>query len=301
MVVDILEGGVDFAHAAIQPRAWTNKKEIAGNGKDDDNNGYVDDVHGYNFTANTGTVTPNHPHPTHVAAIASRGTHAIEIMSTRAGDGTAASKWGEAIDYAANNGARVINFSYLMDKSDEIEAVRSAIHRHPNVLFVLAAGNTGKELGSKGHGEKEWSSAMKASNVMVISSVDGNGALAANSDWGKRYSTLAARGVDVTSAVPGDKYETWSGTSMASPQVANAAAKVLVLAPQLAPHEVRRLLVLTADHVLTDKTGGVLNKDRALKVAALCGLAAHMSVESAARKIGADPALVQVAKLLVGG
>jgi subtilisin family serine protease len=311
VTVAILEGGVDFSHEALQGHTWTNKKEIAGNGKDDDKNGYKDDVHGYDFTKDKGEITPNHPHPTHVAGIASRGTDAIKIMSTRAGDLAKASKWGEAIDYAAANGAKVLNFSYLTTDKDEIKAIRDAIKRHPEMTFVLAAGNDGAKLGEGTHKEADYSSSFTAPNVIIVASVDGNGALASNSNRGKDYVNLAARGVDVTSAVPGGdekQYQTWSGTSMAAPQVTNLVAKVEILAPKLKPAEIKRLLSETSDKDLALKddvaAGGKINAERAMKVAALIQLDGHMTLGQAAGKLGLkDPErqeLMRIARHFVG-
>ncbi|HEY9640080.1 MAG TPA: S8 family serine peptidase, partial [Coleofasciculaceae cyanobacterium] len=164
ITVAVLDGGVDYTHADLQQNIWTNPGEIADNGKDDDGNGFVDDVRGWDFTHNTNTPldSPDDGHGTHVAGIiaaANNGTGATgvaynaKIMPIKVIDGesTSDASLAKGIRYAVQNGARVINISLGKQpqsqvSSDLIESLQLA--QRAGVVVVMAAGNRRQKLGA---------------------------------------------------------------------------------------------------------------------------------------------------------
>src|SRR5262249_30562201 len=136
VTVAIIDTGIDMNHPDLAPNLWTNAKEIPGNGKDDDGDGYVDDVHGYNFWDDNGDVTDENDHGSHLAgiigAVGDNGlgiagidwnVRLMAIRFTDAQGNGSSDKAVEAIDYAIRNGAKIINASWtLVLKSDPTNA-----------------------------------------------------------------------------------------------------------------------------------------------------------------------------------
>jgi subtilisin family serine protease len=230
VTVAIVDSGIDLGHPDLAPNLWTNPGEIPGNGIDDDANGYVDDVHGFDFVDGDGTPQDANGHGTHVAGIVgARGGNGIgvagvawraRLMAVRVLDGQArgtTAAVAQGIRYAVDNGARIVNLSLAGPTStpDLEEAVRYA-GAH-GVLVVAAAGNDGRDLAASptfpaGYGED---------NVLGVAATARDGELSGVSDYGPG-ADLAAPGEEILSTALGGGYEWRTGTSMAAPEVAGA-------------------------------------------------------------------------------
>lgn len=252
VLVAIIDNGLNLEHPDLKPNLWTNTKELNGTaGVDDDNNGYVDDVYGYDFAEDT--ADPSHKgasaHGSHVAglaAAASNNTVGISGVITKGAQLMALNVFGEqdetntvvvdeAIRYAADNGAHVINMSLGgAGRSDSTaQAIQYAISK--GAVVVVAAGNEAKEISLNNF----FSPAGYAKDLAGMISVGASDAanpkvLCDFSNRSSTYVEIAAPGCDslnptgLLSTITGSNYLRIRGTSMASPQVAGAAALAML-------------------------------------------------------------------------
>ncbi len=244
IIVAVTDTGVDYNHEDLIANMWRNPGEIPDDGVDNDNNGYVDDVVGWDFAVNDNkpydmTVDMfsllfgggNPGHGTHVSGVIAAAFNngvgisgvapQAKIMAlrfiTEKGQGTtdAAIK---AIDYAVANGAKVINASWGGEKSDEDDsALVEAIERaeRAGVIFCAAAGNGRANAGgtaSEGFDNDSDAkpmipSTLNISNIVSVAAIDVQEALGTFSNWGVRSVKLGAPGVKILSTVPGDRYQ----------------------------------------------------------------------------------------------
>lgn len=271
VLVAVIDTGVDYFHEDLRPNMWINSREIPGNGIDDDNNGYIDDVHGYDFVSDDSDPFDDHFHGTHVSgtigAVGNNGIGVagvcwqVRIMAVKAfderGNGTVASAIG-AIHYAIVNGARIINASWGLE--DRSRALKDAVAeaQAAGIIFVAAAGNshTATPFFPAGY-----------EGVIAVGSLNNQGERSYFSNYGAHLA-LSAPGEQILSTVPDSKYDSISGTSMATPHVAGAAALVLSRHPEFTAHQVADILKNTADFVKSDfKIGrGRLNAFKALQI-----------------------------------
>ncbi len=290
--VAVLDNGFDMWHPELGPKGWANPAEAPGNGVDEDGNGKLDDSHGWDFVdGNNDTGNPwGDWHGTHVAGIASKGTDRVNVMPMRV-LGPAPydiRKVAEAVDYAVARGAKVINMSFGFGTPERMAVMRDVMARHPNVLFVAAAGNDSKSLDQVDPNLELAANSLP--NLVVVAASDAEGRPASMTNHGRTVN-LAAQGADVMSTIPGAGYNPMSGTSMAAPQVTNVAGRMLVLDPQLSPTALKRLMTDTSD-VRADwqgkvTAGGTLNVERATRLAALTGLVrGGKTPEAAADQLG---------------
>lgn len=257
--VAVIDTGIDYFHEDLRENIWVNAREIAGNGLDDDGNGWVDDRHGYDFMNNDHDPMDDHMHGTHVAGtIGAQGNNQIgvagvcwevSLMALKAfdadGNGTV-SEAVQAIDYAIANGAKIINASWgLPERSRALEDALAAAEQ-AGVLVVAAAGNERTDLPA-------YPAAIES--VLAVAATDSNDLRAQFTNHGP-WVDLAAPGVEILSTVLAGEYGTSSGTSMAAPHVAGAAALMLSVKPTLSPREMRRMLVNTSDYLQMDRLIG---------------------------------------------
>ena len=239
-VVAVIDTGVDYTHFDLKDAMWKNPGEIPGNGIDDDGNGYVDDVYGIDLIENDGDPMDDHGHGTHVAGIIAMQpgngggvglAYGAKIMAIKAGQANgqfASTDIAMAIKYAADNGADVINMSFGgAGKSYLVEAaLRDAFG---TCVLVAAAGNDGKPTADAQITGAYDCFPAAYNYVLGVMATDNNGNVAGFSNWdfiigeNGEYE-LAAPGVSIYSTLPGDRYASWNGTSMAAPNVAAAAA-----------------------------------------------------------------------------
>lgn len=235
IVVAVIDTGVDYNHEDLSNNIWVNTDEIPGNNLDDDANGYIDDTKGYDFIGNIYTeVHPdNDPdddygHGTHVSGIIAAADNALgikgvaplaKIMPVKVLDSSGygwSSDIATGIYYAVNNGAKIINMSLgsSLPSATLKNAVDYAVAN--NVLVVAAAGNSSSYTYSLYPASYD--------NVVSVAASNEDGYKAYFSNWGKV--DITAPGDSILSSLPGNKYASWSGTSMASPFVAGVAALI---------------------------------------------------------------------------
>jgi subtilisin family serine protease len=278
IVAAIIDTGVDLSHPDLAPNAWRNPGEIAGNNIDDDGNGYVDDVNGWNFIANSNRTSDDFSvdrHGTHVAGtLGAAGDNGIgvtgvawhvKLMSLKFigrqsdGDinGTSADAV-RAINYVIDMrkrgvNVRVINASWAGD--EESRSLRKAIDKagEQGILFVCAAGNGGDDGIQDDVDEGSvfpagWSSDL--SSVISVTTITPSGTVPRWSNYGQTGVSVAAPGTDILSTVPGGDYSIDSGTSMSTPHVAGIAVLLWAQNSALKPSDVKARIISTAEPVL---------------------------------------------------
>lgn len=283
VIVAVIDTGVDYNHPDLAANMWVNLSERDGQpGHDDDGNGYVDDIHGYDFANNDGDPLDDHNHGTHVAGtIAAVGNNGIgitgvnwnaQIMALKfldaSGNGEVADAVA-AINYAVANGAKISNNSWGGNEPfsqamyGAIRAARDAGH-----IFVAGAGNGFFGFPLDNDEIPFYPSSFDLNNIIAVAATDRNDQIASFSNYGATTVDLAAPGVDILSTTPNNTYSVFSGTSMATPHVAGAAALLWSLNPEWSYDQVINRLLTTVD-VLPQLeglmvTGGRLNLAAAL-------------------------------------
>jgi subtilisin family serine protease len=272
VTVAVVDSGVQYTHPDISANVWTNPGETT-DGLDNDGNGLIDDVRGWDFYAEDAVPLDEAGHGTHVAGtIGARGNNAVgvtgvnwrvKLMALRAGATTLSdADIVESFRYACAKGAKVINGSF--GSSQPSPSISQAIASCPGSLFVFAAGNNG----TNDDLQPAYPCADQALNVVCVAASNQSDAPASFSNYGPTSVDLAAPGQDVYSTALGSAYAYMSGTSMATPHVAGAAALVWAVRPALTVAEVKRALLASVDQSasLADRvaTGGRLDVARAL-------------------------------------
>ena len=282
IVVAVLDTGVDYTHSDLAPNIWTNLGEIPGNGVDDDHNNYTDDVQGYDFHNNDGDPDDDSSdgHGTHVAGtIGAVGNNnlgvigvspevslmALKVLDAN-GDGFTTNAI-EAIRYAVDNGANIINASFSHPPGtppNPLFDVVLGIANSNNVLFVASAGSDT----NNNDVTPIYPANYNRPNVISVAATDRDDNLAAFSNFGATTVDLGAPGVSIYSTLPGNAYGFMDGASMAAPHVSGAAALLLAENPSLTPTQIIQVLTGTVDPVPGlngfTATGGRLNIDQAL-------------------------------------
>ena len=252
LVIAVIDDGVDFSHPDLAGRKWVNPGESGGgketNRVDDDGNGYVDDVNGWDFCNNDNTVhnSASDDHGTHVAGTIAASVNgqgvtgvapnvkimALNFLGCDNSPGTVA-KEVKALEYAEKMGARISNASFgapgsVQSEKDAIEA--------SGQLFVAAAGNGGADgVGDDNDtsADRDYPAAYNSPNILAVAAIDNRGRLASFSNYGATSVDISAPGVSVLSSVPGPGYAFFSGTSMATPHAAGTAGLVASVNPAL--------------------------------------------------------------------
>ncbi len=254
VVVAVIDTGVQTAHADLSARLWQNPGEVL-NGLDDDGNGRVDDLHGWNFYDDNATLysaSDGDSHGTHVAGTiaAQRGntigvagvSHNARIMPLKflKPGGGYTSDAIVAIQYATAEGADIINASWGGESYSQPLCDAIALAGDAGVLFVAAAGNGGADgIGDDNDVVGNWPTNCPSSNVISVAATEPGDLLTTFSNYGASSVDIGAPGDDILSTIPTGTYGYKSGTSMAAPHVSGVAAVVLGMHPALLPWQLR--------------------------------------------------------------
>ncbi|NIN51550.1 MAG: S8 family serine peptidase [Nitrososphaeria archaeon] len=282
VVIAVIDTGVDYNHVDLSENIWTNPKEIPNNNKDDDGNGYVDDVYGWDFYNDDNNPMDDHGHGTHCSGtIAAVGNNEKGVVGVNWVSKIMALKflsaWGSgytsdavaAVQYVTNmkaNGIPVIAMSNSWGGGSRSKALENAIKAADSegILFVAAAGNSGSNNDVSPH----YPSSYEVDNVIAVAATDHNDALAYFSSYGATSVDLAAPGVDILSTKLRDTYSSLSGTSMATPHVSGVAGLLKAQDSTSTHLQVKDLILSSVDSIpsLSGKmvTGGRLNAYNAL-------------------------------------
>lgn len=260
VIIAVVDTGIDYHHEDIINNIWNNPNEIPNNGIDDDLNGYIDDIRGWNFVDNSNTPKDGHGHGSHLAGTIAgvtnngKGISGIswcsQVMPIK---GITDSGWGMAdslangIKYAADNGAKIINLSWGGYGTCQIlkEALDYAYSK--GCILVAAAGNSNQDVCEFFPANYE--------NAITVAATDQNDEKTFFSNYGTKID-IAAPGVDILSlkaegsatfGTVGEKYCRMSGTSMSAPHVCGVAALILSKHPNYTNEEIASLIAYSAD------------------------------------------------------
>ena len=309
VVVAVIDTGLDWNHADFpRENLWVNAREVPNNGKDDDRNGYVDDVIGWDFQGNDPKPFDRDGHGTFVAGVIAAGwnngigiagmnPHARIMVLKALNDfgHTRASYLAEAITYAANNGARIINVSVGGKNLTRAEQLAVEYAHSKGALVVVAAGNEGIDVSGFGPAGVK--------GALAVAATDYDDKRASFSNWGAGIG-LAAPGMDILGLrarrtdfmrdIPGVKYRPGeafvgddvryyhtSGTSFSAPIVSGVASLLLSKRPELGPDELLNVLQQSAKDIEVpgqDQYTGFGLVDARAALAAQPGIALHTEI-----------------------
>ena len=284
VVIAVIDTGIDYTHPDLVSNMWTNPGEVADDGIDNDGNGYIDDIHGWDFANNDNNPRDGHGH----------GTHTAGTIGASAGDGNIVGvNWNVSLmamkflsdsgSGSTSNAIRAINYITMMKNDFGINVVVAnnswggggysytlnaaiAAAGQAGILFVAAAGNDGENTDYRPH----YPSSYNQPNVISVAATTASDALASFSNYGATSVDLGAPGQSILSTLPGGRYGSWSGTSMAAPHVAGVAGLLAAADPSASIAEIKAAILAGAEPIssLDGKTvtGGRLNAFNSLEL-----------------------------------
>lgn len=279
VVVAVIDTGADVMHPDLRSNLWTNPGETgldemgrdrAKNGLDDDRNGFVDDVHGWNFVADSNDLNDKHGHGTHIAGIVKGVAPKVSVMVLKYFDPTSSGQQAlastvKAIRYAVKMKANVINYSGggIQPSPVEEAAIKEAAAQ--GILVVAAAGNEHSNSDQRHYYPADY----QLPNILSVTAIDSSRRVLPTSNYGERTVHLAAPGADILSALPGGAYGLMTGTSQATAFATGVAALLIAHNPEMrSPERIIAHLMRTGtpEPHLNGKTmaRSVLNSYRAL-------------------------------------
>lgn len=241
--VAVVDTGIDESNADLRAALWTNPKEIPDNGIDDDGNGYIDDVHGWDFVSNSPRLADKIGHGTHVSGIILSLAPQARLMVLKYYDSRLPSSVNvenalRAFRYAIQMRASIVNFSGGGEGFNfaEMQLMREA--ERNNILVVAAAGNGGADTDQR----KYYPASYPLRNILSVTAINRRNQRPAYANWGRHTVDLAAPGDEIVSSLPGGVSGEMSGTSQATAFATGAASLLLSQTPSLKPHEIADLL-----------------------------------------------------------
>lgn len=260
--VVVIDSGIDYEHEDLAANIWTNPDEIAGNGIDDDNNGWIDDVHGIDTVNNDGDPMDDQSHGTHVsgtiAAVGNNGVGSTGVswntkligckFLNQYGSGTISGALA-CLDYVSSlkvdKGLNIVATNNSWGGGDYSSSLYEAIENQLSldILFVAAAGNDFNNNDQF----STYPSTFDLDNIISVGAINSQGELAYFSNYGATSVDVMAPGVDIFSTTPNDTYDTFSGTSMAAPHVAGAIALAASQNPEASGAALKQLILGTAE------------------------------------------------------
>ena len=287
VAVGVMDSGIQTNHEDLIDNIWVNTGEIVGDGIDNDGNGYIDDIYGWNCGDSNGDVSYVNEHGVHVAGIVSAATNNSKGVASVARNAKIASikifnSSGkstlsyiiEGINYAKKNDINIINCSFggAGWGSTSVSIVKSAIEAVPDIFFVIAAGNIATSTPQPDNDQTAvYPSQLTKDldNVISVANTTSSDELSSTSHYGATSVDIAAPGTGIYSTIPTSSYGTMSGTSMATPMVASAVAVMRAVNPNISAKEIKETLCSSSDKLsaLTGKviSGGRLNAYNAVK------------------------------------
>lgn len=299
VIVAVIDTGADIQHPDLRSAIWTNTGETgvtdhpkckepkfvitsfcdkAKNGVDDDGNGFIDDVHGWNFAAGDNELKDNVGHGTHISGIiAATGDFALRGVATNArlmilkytdpkmSAGDPLTNTVLAIQYAVKMGAKIINYSAGGKRPSALERDAIAAAGAQGVLFIAAAGNEGSDSDHSGYFPADYD----LPNILSVTAVDPKVHVLKSSNYGSRTVRIAAPGEKILSTAPRGQYAVMTGTSQATAFASGVAALLLgSRSGKMDPEAVANAVALSGDFqpTLREKTRHqtLLNAKRAL-------------------------------------
>ena len=266
VVVGVIDTGIDYSHVDLSDNIWINTGEIAGNGVDDDSNGYIDDVRGWDFSNDDNDPMDDHGHGTHVAGtIGAVGDNSEGVIGVcpnvkllalkflnQDGSGFTSDAL-EAITYVnslkINKGTNIRMTNNSWGGGGYSQSMYEAINESmmEEILFVAASGNDG-------YSTANYPAHYNLINVISVAATDRYDELAWFSNFSNNTVDLAAPGVNILSTIPGNAYASFSGTSMATPHVSGALSLVFSQNPSMTVIDARNRLLERVDLLLTLET-----------------------------------------------
>ena len=287
VTVGVMDSGIQTNHEDLIDNIWVNTGEIVGDGIDNDGNGYIDDIYGWNCGDSNGDVSYVDEHGVHVAGIISAATNNSKGVASVARNAKIASikifnSSGkstlsyiiEGINFAKKNDINIINCSFggAGWGSTSVSIVKSAIEAVPDIFFVIAAGNIATSTPQPDNDQTAvYPSQLTKDldNVISVANTTSSDELSSTSHYGATSVDIAAPGTGIYSTIPTSSYGTMSGTSMATPMVASAVAVMRAVNPNISAKEIKETLCSSSDKLsaLTGKviSGGRLNAYNAVK------------------------------------
>jgi len=289
ILIAIIDSGTDLSHPDLTENLWRNEGEIPGNGVDDDGDGYVDNVNGYDFFNRDPLPQDDFGHGTmvfgEIGAVGNNGqgvsglSWTSRIMALKVLDSSGNSNIStavEAIEFCIKKGVKIINMSWgYTPNGAPSQVLQQAIQKagDAGILVITSAGNgnySGQGVDNDSNPNlANYPSSYPEDNIIAVAATNNNDDLAAFSNYGFNTVDLGAPGVAIYSTYMGNGYEYFTGTSAAAPYATAAAALVWAVNPSLSYADIKRLVLETTDPVnaLQGKTltGGRLNVARALQ------------------------------------
>lgn len=260
ITVAVIDSGMDTTHPQLQNQLAKNPGEIAGNGIDDDHNGFIDDVAGFDFTTDSPAVHDTNSHGTHVSGIIAAEHHDTSAGSRdyvqgvapmakilpltfidQSGSGSLYDAM-RAIDYASQRGAQVINASWGGSACSTIMRDQVGALYAKRIIFVAAAGNSGMNIDLA----PEYPAAFNVLSQITVGATGNFDSRAQFSNYGDQGVHIFAPGVDIVSTLPNRQIGPMSGTSMATPMVAGAVALLLSAKPNVTMEQLRSVIYQSA-------------------------------------------------------
>ncbi len=241
VVVAVIDTGADISHPELRKNIWTNPGEFgldllshdkATNGIDDDDNGFVDDLHGWNFVTNTPQVEDTIGHGTHITGIIKNSAEKnIKLMILKyfdpaASDAQNINNTVRALNYAINMKVKIINYSGGGSTPNPAEFAALKRAESNNIVLVAAAGNNNNDTNQLSYYPANYG----LKNIISVAATNQSGELVKFSNYGSERIDIAAPGERIFSTLPGHKYGYMSGTSQSTAFVTGSIARQLASA-----------------------------------------------------------------------
>ena len=277
VIVGVIDTGVDYTHQDLATNIWTNPGEIPNDGIDNDGNGYIDDLRGWDFAYNDNDPMDVYGHGTHVSGtIAAKGNNSIGVTGVSWNSKTMPIKFLDdqgsgytsnailALNYATKMGAKITNNSwgggsFSQALYDSIKAAGDS-----GALFIAAAGNDSRDTDAI----PSYPASYDLPNIISVAATTRTDSLSYFSNYGKTTVDLGGPGSDIYSTLPNNSYGTYNGTSMATPHVSGVASLLWSQNPGWTSNQVKAAILDKGDPLpaLAGKTvtGKRLNAAKAL-------------------------------------